>query len=139
MNMLRLTGCRPSEIAGLKVEDLQLNTDIPYAMVRWTDDRRLKTPQSQRRVPLVGVALEGARELARIRKTGWLFPSLAPKDGQGNTNPAMSQRVNKLIRAAGIPKTEQLVAYSFRHTMIEALDHPAGRLGEAHRPLCGAG
>ena len=122
LNMLKLTGCRPSEIGGLRVEDLQLETDIPYALVRWTDNRRLKNPHSQRRVPLIGAALQGATELVALRRSGWLFPSLAPKNGDRNDNQALSQRVNKLIRRAGIPKTEQLVAYSFRHTMIEALD-----------------
>lgn len=122
LSMLKLTGCRPSEIGGLRAEDLQLDADIPYAIVRWTDMRRLKNPHSQRRVPLIGAALQGATELAALRRSGWLFPSLAPTKGDRNDNQALSQRVNKLIRGAGIPRTEQLVAYSFRHTMIEALD-----------------
>lgn len=120
--LLRYTGCRPSEIGGLKVEDLQFEGPIPYAMVRWTDDRRLKTRQSQRRVPLIGEALEAAKALATTRKSGWLFPKLAPKDVSGNENPALSARVNKAIRAAGVPNSRRLVAYSFRHTMAEALD-----------------
>jgi integrase len=120
--LLKFTGCRPSEIGGLKVEDLSLGGPIPYALVRWTAERRLKTFQSQRRVPLIGEAMQAAEALADARKSGWLFPSLAPKDGSGNENPALSTRVNKVIRAAGVPKSRALVAYSFRHTMIEALD-----------------
>lgn len=120
--LLRYTGCRPSEIGGLQAEDLQLNGAIPYAMVRWTDERRLKTRQSQRRVPLIGQALDAAKALAKQRKSGWLFPTLAPKHALGNENPALSARVNKAIRSAGVPKSRRLVAYSFRHTMAEALD-----------------
>lgn len=122
VGLLQFTGCRPSEIGGLKVEDLQLQGNVPYAVVRWTPDRRLKTVQSNRRVPLLGAALEGAREAAKRQGSGWLFPSLAPSSGELNDNPLMSARVNKLIRRAGIFKTPRLVAYSFRHTMAEALD-----------------
>jgi integrase len=120
--LLQLTGCRPSEIGGLKAEDLNLTANIPYAYVRWTPDKRTKTVQSKRRVPLLGPALEAARRAKKRHPSGWLFPTLAPKSGEANDNPRMSARINKTIRASGIHKTGRLVAYSFRHTMAEALD-----------------
>ncbi len=122
VQLLQYTGCRPSEIAGLTAEDLNLSANIPYAHVRWTPEKRTKTEQSQRRVPLVGPALEAARSAARRRPEGWLFPTLAPKSGDANDNPRMSARVNRLIRRAGVHQTPRLVVYSFRHTMAEALD-----------------
>lgn len=122
VDLLLLTGCRPSEIGGLKVDDLSLDSEIPYMLVRWTPDKRLKTTQSRRRVPLLGRALEAARRASERQRSGWLFPSVAPKSGAANDNPSMSARINKLIRAAGVTKTPKLVAYSFRHTMAEALD-----------------
>lgn len=122
IQLLQFTGCRPSEIGGLKAEDLNLAANIPYAYVRWTPDKRIKTTQSKRRVPLIGPALEAARQAKGRQPAGWLFPKLAPKSGDANDNPCMSARVNKAIRAAGVHKTKRLVAYSFRHTMAEALD-----------------
>lgn len=120
--LLQLTGCRPSEVGGLQAEDLNLTANIPYAYVRWTPDKRTKTVQSKRRVPLLGPALEAARTAKKRRPTGWLFPTLAPKSGDANDNPRMSARINKTIRSAGVHKTKRLVTYSFRHTMAEALD-----------------
>lgn len=122
IQLLQFTGCRPSEIGGLKAEDLNLTANIPYAYVRWTPDKRIKTTQSKRRVPLIGPALEAARRAKGRQPTGWLFPTLAPRSGDANDNPRMSARVNKAIRASGVHKTKRLVAYSFRHTMAEALD-----------------
>tara|TARA_R110002072_G_scaffold171448_3_gene325152 strand:- start:1863 stop:3308 length:1446 start_codon:yes stop_codon:yes gene_type:complete len=120
--LLRNTGCRPSEIGGLKGEDLSLDGAIPFALVRWSEDRRLKTNDSERRVPLLGNALEAARSAQKRHATGWLFPSLAPSSGKSNDNQAISARINSVIRAAGVARSPQLVCYSFRHTMAAALD-----------------
>ena len=49
IELLKHTGCRPSEIGGLRAEDLSLESDIPYALVRWSAQRRLKTNDSERR------------------------------------------------------------------------------------------
>lgn len=124
--LLKNTGCRPSEIGGLRAEDLSLETEIPYALVRWSEDRRLKTNDSERRVPLIGDALSAARAAAGRRKTGWLFPSLAPTTAKLNDNQAISARINAVIRRAGVAATPQLVCYSFRHTMAAALDQTPG-------------
>lgn len=124
--LLRGTGCRPSEIGGLKAEDLSLDSEIPFAFIRESEDRRLKTAESERRVPLIAAALEAARLAKAARPKGWLFPTLAPKNADANDNPAMSARINKVIRAAGIARTSKLVAYSFRHTVGEALDQVPG-------------
>jgi integrase len=124
--LLKNTGCRPSEIGGLRAEDLSLDTEIPYALVRWSEDRRLKTNDSERRVPLIGEALVAARQALARRKTGWLFPSLAPTSGKLNDNQAISARINAVIRRAGIAPTPRLVCYSFRHTMAAALDQTPG-------------
>lgn len=55
------TGLRLAEAAGLKADDVVLDTEHPYLMVRPNNSRRLKTKQSERRVPLVGAALWGAK------------------------------------------------------------------------------
>ena len=122
IQLLKYTGCRPSEIGGLKAEDLSLDGDVPFALVRWSEDRRLKTRDSERRVPLLGPALDAARAACARHATGWLFPKLAPTSNRVNDNQALSARINKVIRKAGVPASPQLVCYSFRHTMAAALD-----------------
>lgn len=122
VSLLLYTGCRPSEIGGLKLEDLSIDGPLPYLLVRWTPDRRLKTAQSKRRIPLLGLAFDAAVKASGRHDGGWLFPSVAPKSGEANNNPNLSARVNKVIRSAGVQKTPRLVTYSFRHTMAEALD-----------------
>jgi len=54
------TGMRPSEAAGLAVEDIHLNEEIPYVDIRQHPWRRLKTSSSQRKLPLVGCSLWAA-------------------------------------------------------------------------------
>ncbi|HBH89768.1 tyrosine-type recombinase/integrase [Ponticaulis sp.] len=122
IHLLMFTGCRPGEIAGLRVQDVVLSGPIPYVYVRWTENVRLKNEQSTRRVPLVGGALEAAKRSVERVGEGFLFPILAPREGSERKNNNLSARVNKCIRAAGILKTEALVTYSFRHTMAAALD-----------------
>ena len=122
VQMLKFTGCRPSEIGGLKAEDLSLDGEVPFALVRWSEDRRLKTRDSERRVPLLGLALVAAKAARARHATGWLFPKLAPTNNRVNDNQVLSARINKVIRAAGVPASRQLVCYSFRHTMAAALD-----------------
>ncbi|WP_182482109.1 tyrosine-type recombinase/integrase [Henriciella barbarensis] len=122
VQLLKYTGCRPSEIGGLMAEDLSLDGDLPFALVRWSEDRRLKTNDSERRVPLLAGALEAARAAKARTPEGWLFPSLAPSSGDLNDNNRISARINAVIRNAGIFDTPQLVCYSFRHTMAAALD-----------------
>jgi integrase len=122
VQLLKYTGCRPSEIGGLRAEDLALDGDIPFVLVRWSEDRRLKTNDSERRVPLLAEALEAAKAAKSHRPAGWLFPSLAPSSGELNDNSRISARINGVIRHAGIHASPQLVCYSFRHTMAAALD-----------------
>ena len=120
--LLKYTGCRPSEIGGLRAEDIILDAPIPYVFIREHEGRRLKNDESERKLPLILDALDAAKALTAKRKTGWLFPSLAPASANANDNPNMSARSNKVIRASGVPRSRKLVAYSFRHTLTSALD-----------------
>lgn len=51
------TGCRTSEILGLKGQDIILNEASPYIRVRPTPSREVKSFAAERDIPLVGVAL----------------------------------------------------------------------------------
>ena len=51
------TGMRLAEAAGLHIEDLRVDEDIPYVDIKPHPWRSLKTKGSQRQVPLVGASL----------------------------------------------------------------------------------
>ena len=51
------TGMRLAEAAGLNVDDIKLDVDIPYVDISSHPWRSIKTKGSQRQVPLVGALL----------------------------------------------------------------------------------
>ena len=51
------TGMRLSEAAGLMLEDIHLNEDVPYIDLKPHPHRRLKTASSKRLIPLTGLSL----------------------------------------------------------------------------------
>lgn len=92
------TGCRESEIFNLPTEAISINHDIPHIFIQEEDGvdgevRQIKTISSERRVPLVGVALEAARR----HPTG--FPRY-----RGNRN--FSNAATKVMRAKGLLPSE---------------------------------
>jgi hypothetical protein len=65
------TGMRLSEAAGLHIDDIKLDCEIPYIDLKPHEWRSLKTKGSQRQIPLVGASLWAAQ---RIKETPFLFP-----------------------------------------------------------------
>jgi integrase len=49
--MLIETGCRPSEIINLRVEDFHIEEPVPYISIRARTDREVKTDTSERDIP----------------------------------------------------------------------------------------
>lgn len=115
MRLIRLTGARPLEVGGLDASDLNLDGDVPTMYIRPNSSRGLKTRNSQRILPLVGDALVAAQELKAAGSIGPLFPASCHQTG------ALSARLNKALRSAGVPACREYTAYSFRHTMEETL------------------
>jgi integrase len=65
--------------------------------------------------PLLDDTLE-ASELALEASSGdWLFPANCAQ------TELLSARLNKAIRASGVPHSPALTGYSFRHTFVEAM------------------
>ena len=62
--MLIETGCRPSEIINLRIEDFHMDGPVPYIAIRARTDREVKTDTSERDIPLVGISLEAAKRAA---------------------------------------------------------------------------
>jgi integrase len=89
---------------------------VPHLWIRedLSVGRSLKTPNSERRVPLVGMALWGAEVALRQRSAAqtWVFPRYAEDHNIRATH--ASNTINKWLWAAtGTRKT----AHSFRHAM----------------------
>jgi integrase len=119
------TGARLSEIVGLRVEDLVLDHETPHIHIRPHPKlgRTLKTDASERKLPLVGMALWAAqRALEASRrpghKNGWLFPRYA-SDGEIKATHA-SNAINKWLKT--VTKTDK-TSHSFRHAMRDRLRH----------------
>jgi len=110
------TGMRLAEAIGLKSEDIILNCDIPHVIIRPNDKRRLKTKQSQRVIPLVGVSLWGAKQALKYQPNGYLFQRYN-KSSISNANSA-SAALNKWIKPY---LSDNQVVHSFRHSMRDRL------------------
>lgn len=117
--LLAGTGCRESEIAGLRVKDVNLTALVPHIKVAWHEDRRVKNKASVRSVPLVGDALEAASEAVRTAgKAKELFPSYYGNGG-GNRLSASLMRHLRDVRFGDEPKKQ--VIHSLRHNMADWL------------------
>jgi hypothetical protein len=105
-------GCRDSEIIGLDPDaDVILTDNIPHINVRPNQYRSLKNKPSKRKLPLVGYALEIARE------TGFKNLEL-----YRHSPDKASSTINKYLRKNGLFPTDKHSLYSFRHSFKDRLD-----------------
>lgn len=128
------TGLRLSEACNLTAETIRLNATVPHVMVR-PDGRRMKTEQSERDIPLVGVALMALQ----AQPEG--FPRYRDKAA------SLSAAVNKTLAENHLLPSRKHTAYSFRHTFEDRLTKveapeklTAALMGHKfHRPRYGLG
>tara|TARA_B100000780_G_scaffold53959_1_gene33663 strand:- start:299 stop:1756 length:1458 start_codon:yes stop_codon:yes gene_type:complete len=118
------SGCRPSEIAGILIEDCQLGSNVPHIQFRYNKIRNLKTKNSVRDVPIVGSLLDEFRAFVAKRSelyvTGALFRY--GKDGKiNNINGAMKTHHQKMKKELGILDDKECTPYSARHSMKDKL------------------
>ncbi|CAM3879730.1 DUF6538 domain-containing protein [Litorimonas haliclonae] len=106
------TGCRPSELANIRPENIRLEAEVPHIRIRQTKDRELKSGASVQDIPLVGVALEAMRHA----------PSGFPH--YRDRSYLLSASLTKAFKARDLFPTKQHRIYSFRHSfenrMLEA-------------------
>lgn len=121
LHLMKALALGPSEAGGIMLADCaEDDPDCPYIWIRENALRGLKTDDTRERMlPLYGPALiavrEAAKEARAAKRTGLFFE---PDEFDRN---ALSARLNKALRAAGIANSIRLTAYSYRHTMTEAL------------------
>ena len=110
------TGMRLSEAAGLALHDIVLDSKIPYINLKPNDSRRLKTKQSVRKIPLVGLSLWAARQVKAEFSGTYAFPRYT-KGGKCNANSA-SAALNKWLKQIA---SETVTVHSYRHAMRDRL------------------
>ncbi|MBC7716420.1 MAG: tyrosine-type recombinase/integrase [Pseudorhodobacter sp.] len=112
------TGARLAEIAGLALDDIDLDAPVPHIVIKRQPWRRLKNTQSARTVPLLGSALWAARRVKETAKEGqrFAFPRYTTAK-RTNANSA-SATLNKWIKE-GI--TLDHTVHELRHTIADRL------------------
>jgi len=111
--LLALTGARLAEIVGLRRCDV--NLDEGWIHITGHPSRSLKTPSSDRKVPLLPLALEAAKKQLEEHDSPYLFPTFC--DDRTVKADSVSSRLNKW--AAKIVPNRSM--HSLRHTMRDLL------------------
>lgn len=114
------TGMRLAEATGLLIEDIRLNTEVPYVSVRSHSWRPLKTKGSKRDIPLVGKALWSAKRIKEMSQSKFAFTRYNTSTFT-NTNTA-SASLNKWLRSEGF---SEYTMHSFRHSLRDRLRYVA--------------
>lgn len=118
------TGCRPSEICNLTADAIHLDAPIPYLSIVYREDRKIKTENSVRDIPLVGVSLEAMK----------LAPKGFPRYADKETN--LSAVLMKHLRTNKLLPSDNHRVYSIRHAMEKRMLE-AGLSDEFRRRIMG--
>jgi len=117
---------RREEICGLMIADVHFEGAIPYFEVRPNKYRRLKNPQSKRKLPIHPELLRlGLREyVGAVHQLGYdlLFPDLLPASGNAPLGDQLHDDwVPALARALPAESGEGKTFHSIRHLGNDAL------------------
>jgi integrase len=110
------SGMRLSEAAGLMIDDLKLEEDIPFVNLKPHPHRRLKTASSERKIPLVGMSLWAAKRIKQHSTGLYCFPRYTNSE-RCNSNSA-SAAINKWIKTVGGSND---VIHGLRHSFRDRL------------------
>ncbi|MDC2993007.1 tyrosine-type recombinase/integrase [bacterium] len=115
--LLSDTGMRLGEVIGLIKTNINLCAEIPHITLKPHPWRRLKTPGSERQIPLVGASLWAAkRALTQHTDSEYAFPNYC--SGEGHKTNSASAALNKWLRNHA---PDGCVVHSFRHSMRDRL------------------
>ena len=115
--LLSDTGMRLGEAIDLLQTDINLSAEIPHITLKPHPWRRLKTPRSERQIPLVGSSLWAAkRTLKQHTDSEYAFPNYC--SDEGHKTYSASAALNKWLKAQA---PEGCVVHSFRHSMRDRL------------------
>jgi integrase len=128
--LLEATGCRISEITGLRRTDVNLDDPVPHIRVEWHENRRIKTEASHRLVPLMGDAIEATEEALALSSGSMVFPAYGREGGGDSASAALGKHVRACI------EDRKIVTHSLRHR-IRTLTVRAGVPVDERRFLLG--
>ena len=112
--LMMFTGARPKELIGLLWAEVDLDHPTPQIEIKPNSLRRLKTMGSQRKVPLVGPALEiMKRRWSEREDRAEVFPQYAGSNGPN----AVSALQVQAMKQAGVWVKILKVPYSLRHSV----------------------
>lgn len=103
------TGARPSELTGLLPTDINLKHGIPHISIKDRKERELKTPHSEREIPLIGNAVKAFEHLPNG------FTRYRDKTD------SLTALLNKFLRHHGLLPSENHSLYSLRHSFQDRL------------------
>lgn len=103
------TGARISELTGLRPQDIFPDADVPHIYIVDRPDKPLKTPHSQRKIPLIGFALEAFRSCPDG------FPHYHDRPD------SLSGLLNKYLREHGLLPSDKHSVYSLRHSFQDRI------------------
>ena len=110
------TGMRLAEAAGLHIDDLHLEEEIPYINIQPHPWRSLKTKGSQRQVPLAGASLWAAQRIKQTASSCFAFDRYTDSK-QCKANSA-SNALNKWMQTNF---RDDIVIHGFRHALRDRL------------------
>ena len=116
LGLISDTGLRLSEAIGLSKEDVYLSSPIPYISVVPRPWRRLKTPSSEKKIPLIGTSFWAAERAYDEAKGGLLFPRYCTVSRAFSNSASAS--LNKWVKRK---INRDLVVHSLRHAMRDRL------------------
>ena len=109
LNAFAETGAGPSELVGLKPEDIVLNHDIPHIRIVPRAKKKLKTKFRERSIPLVGYALDAFKACPNG------FPRYKDKPDTLSNDLSRHLKDNKLL------PSDKHTTYSLRHSFQDRL------------------
>jgi len=113
------TGCRLSEVTGLLVADVCLDTEIPHIKVQSHAHRSLKHLDDARNMPLIGKALTCTKvALEEAKGEVFLFPAFGK--GEKGSNAASRRLMEHIRHVAGKTK---ITLYDLRQRINTKLIH----------------
>ena len=117
VGLLSDSGMRLAEAAGLAIEDIHLNCEIPFIQLKKHPWRSLKTTSSERKVPLAGFSLWAAKRIVSNHE-GLLhaFPRYNARDITSSNS--ASAALNKWLKDF---VEKGCTIHSFRHSFRDRL------------------
>jgi integrase len=110
------TGARIAEITGLRVQDIVTYGELPHLKIVAHPERRLKTDSSTRDVPLVGDAMEAAKQALKMAGDGpYVFARYIKPTGPTTASAVLMKRIREVTDE---PKH---TVHSLRHGMADRL------------------